>query len=702
MMSIIMSPLLQHYQILNNKVDNDYGWAGGVLIFSEEAKNVKMSFNTVAGNYAPSLGGGTYIDDGAEAFMDHELIYGNTTDEGGAGVYVDGLGDIGSKATLTHCTIANNKDGDSSRRGGAGIYVQGYSQVAVKNSIFWGNLDISTNTDDDFGVDSISSLTVTYTISGEAITGTGNKTGDPLFLEPAGNDYHLKSGSPAIDAADPESDYSDEPSPNGGRADMGCYGGNATSSEDGSGTQENIIQVGSERTYKTLNEVAAMLEPGNVVEVDGDATYSGDIIFTMPGTSDAKITIRGIRINGKLPVISGGTNCVKFETDWPYSGPGADHYVFEGFEITGGTSRGIFHQADDLLLRDLLIHDCRNGILGADEGSGSLTMEFVEVYECGEGDQAHQIYMATDEVNHPGSVFRMQHCYIHDGIGGNNVKSRAERNEIYYNWIQGALYHELELIGPDGGNPELKREDSDVVGNVLWTKNDFYVTRIGGDGTGETNGRYRFVNNTVICAERAVFRIFDGIESVEMHNNVFYSPDQPGITIIRSDDADWKSGEQIAGRNNWIPNGSLSIPSQWTNTVTGDNPGFKDINSSDIRPDTGSALIDAGSADISGPSGMPFPDPLFPPALHPPLHEIKESLSGSLRASNGKIDIGAFEPSGDINGDGEINLKDLITALKIFAGYQSLSVSLSGDINGDIRIGLEEAAFILRYLAGLF
>lgn len=66
----------------------------------------------------------------------------------------------------------------------------------------------------------------------------------------------------------------------------------------------------------------------------------------------------------------------------------------------------------------------------------------------------------------------------HHSNGGNNVKSRAERNEIYYNWIEDAYYHELELIGPDpGGAPdgwseELKREDSDVVGNVLRKTND--------------------------------------------------------------------------------------------------------------------------------------------------------------------------------------------------------------------------------------
>lgn len=64
--------------------------------------------------------------------------------------------------------------------------------------------------------------------------------------------------------------------------------------------------------------------------------------------------------------------------------------------------------------------------------------------------------MATDEVAYPGAVFRLQHSYLQDsdytdgvGIGGNLIKSCAERNEIYYNWLEGAFYHELELIGPD-------------------------------------------------------------------------------------------------------------------------------------------------------------------------------------------------------------------------------------------------------------
>jgi hypothetical protein len=103
-------------------------------------------------------------------------------------------------------------------------------------------------------------------------------------------------------------------------------------------------QVGPTRTFKKLQDVAPLLAPGDVAEVDGNATYPGDLIFTQPGTDVNKITIRGIRVNGLRPVISGGTNTVEFRL--------SHHYVFEGFDVTGGSFRGIYHPAHDITLRD--------------------------------------------------------------------------------------------------------------------------------------------------------------------------------------------------------------------------------------------------------------------------------------------------------------------------------------------------------------
>jgi hypothetical protein len=407
--------------------------------------------------------------------------------------------------------------------------------------------------------------------------------------------------------------------------------------------------VGPSRQYTSLQQVSGLLAAGDTVLVDGDATYAGGVVFTRPGSSTRPILIRGIRINGNSPVINGGTNGVAFTT----GSTSADHYIFEGFEVRNATFRGLYHQADDLTLRDLAVHGCNNGLMGADNGSGSLLLEHCEFYENGAGTTAHQIYMATDEITHPGSVFRMQFCWIHDGTGGNNVKSRSERNEIYYNWVEGAVYHELELIGPDpaGGVPAgLKREDSDVVGNVLRKKatsyngsGSFYVTRFGGDGTGESKGRYRVVNNTIIVGTSAAFRLFDGLESVEMHNNVFYNIAGTPAPIVRTAEAVWTSGEVITGQNNWVQNGLTTIPSGWTGTLTGDDPGFINAGIDDFAPASGSPLINTGTTAPPSPTGFPFPSPLFPPAAHPPLHAFLPPGSTVVRPLTGAPDIGAFE-----------------------------------------------------------
>eukprot|EP00456_Euglypha_rotunda_P075887 TRINITY_DN705_c0_g1_i22.p1 TRINITY_DN705_c0_g1~~TRINITY_DN705_c0_g1_i22.p1 ORF type:complete len:404 (+),score=44.30 TRINITY_DN705_c0_g1_i22:50-1213(+) len=345
--------------------------------------------------------------------------------------------------------------------------------------------------------------------------------------------------------------------------------------------------VGPNRTQKTLSSsFLNTLKPGDRVEVD-QASYAGGVQFVKSGNSTHPITIVGIKNgSGARPLFSGGTNTIQFEL--------ANWNVLESFEITGGTSRCVFNHAANTVLRDLKIHDCpKQGLLGADTESGSLTLEYSEIYRCGSGTSNHQIYMATNEVQFPGSVFRMRYNYIHDALGGNNVKSRAERNEIYFNWIEGAMYHELELIGPDpaGGVSENQaREDSDVVGNVLKKVGTSFVARLGGDGTGQSKGRYRFVSNTILMntGGGAAFRLFDGIQSFEAHNNIVYSPSTNSV-IIRTAEAVWTNGVQISGTNNWVRTGYLntadgrSTINGWTNTVIGTSPGFVNLASNDLR-----------------------------------------------------------------------------------------------------------------------
>jgi hypothetical protein len=59
------------------------------------------------------------------------------------------------------------------------------------------------------------------------VFGTGNRSSDPLFVDPAHNNFHLQSASPARDAADPAAtlavDIDGEPRPQGAGRDMGAY-----------------------------------------------------------------------------------------------------------------------------------------------------------------------------------------------------------------------------------------------------------------------------------------------------------------------------------------------------------------------------------------------------------------------------------------------------------------------------------------------
>lgn len=425
----------------------------------------------------------------------------------------------------------------------------------------------------------------------------------------------------AFDAADNVSDLSDQ----------------ASATTEAGSTLDNVYHVGPGRTYTTIPQVAPLLQPGDLVLVDGGHVYAGGFTFSVHGTEAEPITIRGVSEGGARPVIEGGRDVVEFNMN---------HYIFEGFEIRNSTFRGLFHHADGITIRDCVVHHCPHGILGADQGSGSLLLEYTEIHHCGESDGRHQVYMSTNENDYPGSVFRMQFCYVHDGTGGNNVKSRAERSEIYYNWLETPYYHNLELIGPDpdaGVAQGAVREDSDVVGNVLITQRYPRNVRIGGDSPGGASyGRYRFLNNTfihrMVDPRSHIFGHF-GVESIEMHNNVFYVT---SATVLDDSETSWTYGRRVSGANNWVHSGA-SYPTEWSGTLTGTDPGFADLATGMFQPVSGSPLLDAGVMMTASPEGSQFPDPLPLPLYHPPLGVLIAPGTAQLRPATGTIEIGAFE-----------------------------------------------------------
>ena len=79
---------------------------------------------------------------------------------------------------------------------------------------------------------------------------------------------------------------------------------------------------------------------------------------------------------------------------------------------------------------------------------------------------------------------------------------------------------------------------------------------------------------------------------------------------------------------------------------------------------------------------------------------------GNSSSSNFRIDPGFWYTLllvkvGDVNGDGQVNLKDLIRALQIVTGQTPDEIMEEADADGDGRIGLVEAIFILNKLSGI-
>lgn len=138
--------------------------------------------------------------------------------------------------TLTNVTFAHN----SNR-----MYLTNVNTIII-NSIIYNNVYNFTHLG--------GTLTASYSnIQADGVVaGVGNINTDPLFANPSGGDFHLKSEagrwdpaandgngdwvldavtSPCIDAGDPASDYSNEPTPNGGRINMGAYGNTVRASK---------------------------------------------------------------------------------------------------------------------------------------------------------------------------------------------------------------------------------------------------------------------------------------------------------------------------------------------------------------------------------------------------------------------------------------------------------------------------------------
>ncbi len=265
-------------------VKNRAGGRGGAIW---QVSNAVQIENSIFSENHASSDGGALRNAGGSTRVVNSLLSGNSAEvHGGA---ISGYGatllqwvyDFQFAVVLTNCTVTGNRAPvgrviacDSSRS-------QDLDSVRVTNCIV-------TNDGNEIHNPDGTRITIAHTDwvggigsiddpCGVTIWGTGNLEIDPLFADPGywdpngtpddpnddiwvEGDYHLKSQagrwdpnnagwvlddvtSPCIDAGDPNTPVGDEPQPNGGRINMGAYGGTAEASKSYSGEPLSEIIV---------------------------------------------------------------------------------------------------------------------------------------------------------------------------------------------------------------------------------------------------------------------------------------------------------------------------------------------------------------------------------------------------------------------------------------------------------------------------
>jgi hypothetical protein len=191
-------------QIVGNTVSNNQqaqGFGGGIGI---NAASPRIQNNVISRNSSYSQGGAIYIINTSSPLMLQNLIIGNSAGTGG-GVYW--LIPSGSAPLLLSNTLSNN----SALTQGSAVYVSGFLPTselidniivsAIGSSALYCDPSYSATPPIVKANDIFASTSAAYAGSCSALSGTnGNLSLDPEFRNPASADYHLLTGSPAIDA----------------------------------------------------------------------------------------------------------------------------------------------------------------------------------------------------------------------------------------------------------------------------------------------------------------------------------------------------------------------------------------------------------------------------------------------------------------------------------------------------------------------
>lgn len=373
--------------------------------------------------------------------------------------------------------------------------------------------------------------------------------------------------------------------------------------------------VGPGQPYSTPCSAFAGAASGDVIEIAGNMTYSGDVC----AITTSNLTIRGI--NGR-PVIDAAGQNARGKGTWVVDG---DNVVVENVEMLGArvpdqNGAALRLEGTNFTLRGSFIHDNENGILSNANGNSNVLIETTEFGHNGNGSgYTHNLYIG----NSASLTFRYN--YSHDANVGHNLKSRASLNTISYNRFSstppgqagttasGQPSYEIDL--PNAGT-------SYVIGNIIEqpaANQNPAMLAYGEEGASNANQDLYVVNNTFLnddSSNGTFLFIGNAVTTpVLMQNNIFAGV---GTASTQGNTIDQTNFRSLA-------------------------PAFVNRAAYDLTPAPGAPFIDAGSTVGVSAEGVALT----------PVAQYLAAAASQVRPVAGPLDIGAYEaaagaPSGGI------------------------------------------------------
>ena len=254
-------------------------------------------------------------------------------------------------------------------------------------------------------------------------------------------------------------------------------------------TAQTVLSVGVGQQFQTINAaIAAADQMGGNADIQVAAgTYTNDGGYLWDGINN--VTIEGVggtvkivdpnyNAGGKAAIVTGGQNIVLRNLD------------ISGVTVPDANGAAVRYDQGTLLLDNVHLHDNQNGILGAADPNGSITIQNSEIDHNGtSAGNTHNIYIGDI------AQFTLTNSYVHDANVGHEVKSRAENNTITNNRIldnSGTSSYSIDL--PNGGNAV-------ITGNTIEqgvNNQNHTINAYGEEGNLHAGTSVTFANNVVV------------------------------------------------------------------------------------------------------------------------------------------------------------------------------------------------------------